>query len=275
MEPTSLLSLLFSLTVRPSSPQVFIRRSVSLRCEGEDAAEGWTLWRNTSSKSRTQCGVVWGRAAGSTCNISFTVTWDSGVYWCESREGATSNTITLSVTDKPVILQTPVLPVTVGQNVTLHCRTRKSSKLPADFFKDGTFIRSAPEGHMTITQISTSDEGSYTCHIQGHGKSPPSWVSVSGTGKTAAPLTSMAPPTSTSLPAVWTLSRLMFQLVLHMVVFCPYVICTFLIVSIFGCRPAGKDLPVSQVKTPLSHAHEGLDDTCDDVIVDVTSEWFF
>lgn len=288
MKPTSLLRLLFlifllcratnqaSLTVRPSSSQVFIRRSVSLRCEGGDGSDGWTLRRNTSTESRTQCGVDWGRAAGPTCKISLTVTWDSGVYWCESREGETSHTISLRVSDKPVILQTPVLPVKTGENTTLYCKTRTSEELPADFYKDGVLLRSEPVGHMTINHFSASDEGSYTCHIVGHGKSLPSWISVSGGVKSTPALTSMAPPrntapfTSTVLPLVWTVPRLVFQLLRHMVVFSPYVVCTFLVVSIYGCRPEGKDL-----HTPLTHKDKGLDDTCDDVIVDVKSEFYF
>ncbi|XP_045920038.1 V-set domain containing T-cell activation inhibitor 1-like [Micropterus dolomieu] len=38
--------------------------------------------------------------AASSCNISYFDPLDSGVYWCESREGATSNTIDLTVPGK-------------------------------------------------------------------------------------------------------------------------------------------------------------------------------
>ncbi|XP_035849821.1 high affinity immunoglobulin gamma Fc receptor I-like [Sander lucioperca] len=167
-----------SLTVSPSSSQMFQGQFVSLSCEEDDSSAGWTLRRNTTRETRTQCGDGWGRPAGSICNISHIVSRHSGVYWCESREGATSNSINITVTGGPVILQSPVLPVTEGEDLTLHCKTKTSSNLPADFYKDGSFIRTEPAGHMTIHHVSRSDEGLYKCNISSVGESPPSWVSV-------------------------------------------------------------------------------------------------
>uniref|UniRef100_A0A8P4FWV9 Ig-like domain-containing protein n=1 Tax=Dicentrarchus labrax TaxID=13489 RepID=A0A8P4FWV9_DICLA len=170
-----------SLTVSPSSSQMFEEDSVSLSCEEDDSSAGWTLRRNTTRDTRTQCGAGWGEPAGSSCTISFTATWDSGVYWCESREGATSNTINISVTGGPVILQSPVLPVMEGDDVSLHCKTKTPpSNLTAAFYKDGSLIRTEPTGHMTIHHVSRSDEGLYKCHIGSHGESPPSWITVTG-----------------------------------------------------------------------------------------------
>uniref|UniRef100_A0A8P4GHE2 Ig-like domain-containing protein n=1 Tax=Dicentrarchus labrax TaxID=13489 RepID=A0A8P4GHE2_DICLA len=170
-----------SLTVSPSSSQMFKGQFVSLSCEEDDSSAGWTLRRNTTRDTRTQCGVTWGRSAGSSCNISFIITEDSGVYWCESREGATSNTINISVTGGPVILQSPVLPVMEGDDVSLHCKTKTPpSNLTAAFYKDGSLIMTEPTGHMTIHHVSRSDEGLYKCHIGSHGESPPSWITVTG-----------------------------------------------------------------------------------------------
>ncbi|XP_035849872.1 Fc receptor-like protein 5 [Sander lucioperca] len=192
MEDTTLLCLLFlisllscpanqaSLTVSPSSSQLFKGQSVSLSCEEDDSSAGWTLRRNTSRDTETQCGDDWGNPAGSSCKIGYMVQWDGGVYWCESREGATSNSINITVNGGPVILQSPVLPVTEGEDLTLHCKTETSSNLPADFYKDGSFIRTEPAGHMTIHHVSRSDEGLYKCYISSVGESPPSWVSVTG-----------------------------------------------------------------------------------------------
>ncbi|XP_039678316.1 Fc receptor-like B [Perca fluviatilis] len=180
---TSLLSSTtnqVSLTVSPSSSQFFSWTSVSLSCEEDDSSAGWTLRRNTTIKTRTQCGDGWGNNAGSSCNISYMAPSHSGVYWCESREGATSNSISITVTGGPVILQSPVLPVTEGEDLTLTCKTKTSSNLPAGFYKDGSFIRTEPAGHMTIHHVSRSDEGLYKCNISSVGESPPSWVSVTG-----------------------------------------------------------------------------------------------
>ncbi|KAI3376579.1 hypothetical protein L3Q82_016458, partial [Scortum barcoo] len=95
--------------------------------------------------------------------------------------GTTSNTINITVTGGSVILQSPVLPVMEGDDVTLHCKTKTPpSNLPAAFYKDGSLIRPESAGHMTIRHVSKSDEGLYKCHISSHGESPPSWISVSG-----------------------------------------------------------------------------------------------
>ncbi|XP_039678416.1 LOW QUALITY PROTEIN: Fc receptor-like protein 5, partial [Perca fluviatilis] len=145
-----------------------------------DSSAGWTLRRNTTRETRTLCGDGWGYPAGSICNISVMVSRYSGVYWCESREGATSNSITITVTGGPVILQSPVLSVMEGEDLTLTCKTKTSSNLPAGFYKDGSSIRTEPAGHMTIHHVSRSDEGPYKCLISSVGESPPSWVSVTG-----------------------------------------------------------------------------------------------
>ncbi|XP_067437035.1 Fc receptor-like protein 5 [Thunnus thynnus] len=168
-----------SLSVSPSSSQLFEGQFVSLSCEEDDSSAGRTLRRNTTRETRTECGGKWGKPTGSMCNLSHIVPMDSGVYWCESREGATSNSINITVTDRSVILQSPVLPVMEGDDVTLHCKT-KTSNLPADFYKDGSLIRTEPAGHMTIHHVSMSDEGLYKCNISSHGESPSSWITVTG-----------------------------------------------------------------------------------------------
>uniref|UniRef100_A0A3Q2CML1 Ig-like domain-containing protein n=1 Tax=Cyprinodon variegatus TaxID=28743 RepID=A0A3Q2CML1_CYPVA len=112
-------------------PQPY-RESVSLSCEENSSSAGWTVWRNTTKDTRTGCNE-----------------WDSGVYWCWSREGAASSSIQLTVTGKIrlwMILQSPVLPVMEGDDVTLSCLTKTTpSNLPAAFYKDGSLIRTEKE----------------------------------------------------------------------------------------------------------------------------------
>ena len=78
-----------------------------------------------------------------------------------------------------MILQSPVLPVTEGEDVTLSCKTRPTpSDLTAGFYKNGFLIGTEPAGHMTIHHVSKSDEGLYKCHTSSHGMSRPSWIAV-------------------------------------------------------------------------------------------------
>ncbi|XP_067378985.1 Fc receptor-like protein 5 isoform X2 [Channa argus] len=235
------------LTVSPSSSQFFEGKSVSLSCEEDDSSAGWTVRRNTTKRQRTQCGDGWGKPAGSSCNISYIFPSDSGVYWCESREGSTSNSITITVTGGAVILQSPVLPVMEGHDVSLHCQTKRPpSKFPAKFFKDGVFIGTEPTGHMTIHHVTKSDEGLYKCHISSHGESPPSWIYVTEkpmttSSPTSTTFTSSPPPSSTSL-------QLVITLLLHLVVFCPYLFSTLLMVSLYRHRHRGSTLNHSLTK---------------------------
>ncbi|XP_055359112.1 carcinoembryonic antigen-related cell adhesion molecule 20-like [Betta splendens] len=174
------------LTVSPSSSQIFERESVSLSCEDDDGSDGWRVKRNTSRDAAVTCGAGWGTLSGSTCDISSMVPFDSGVYWCESSSASSSSSsssssINISVSGGSVILQSPVLPVMEGHDVTLHCQTKSPpSKLPADFYKDGSLIRTEPTGHMTIHRVTKSDEGAYKCSIQAGGESASSWMLVSG-----------------------------------------------------------------------------------------------
>ncbi|XP_043954440.1 Fc receptor-like protein 3, partial [Gambusia affinis] len=190
MEETSLLRLISlisllicssaDLIVNPSRSQFFRGESVTLICEDENRSDGWTVRRNTTRGTRTCCGKGWGEPDGSTCNISMLLPYDTGVYWCESRSGSSSSSsIQLSVSGGSVILQSPVLPVMEGDDVTLSCRARNPThNLPAAFYKDGSFIGDGSSGHMTLLHVSSSDEGLYKCNIRGHGESPSSRISV-------------------------------------------------------------------------------------------------
>ncbi|XP_035989855.1 Fc receptor-like protein 5, partial [Fundulus heteroclitus] len=234
----------------PSRSQFFEGDSVSLSCEEDNSSAGWTVRRNTTRGTRTQCGDGWGKPAGSTCTISSLYKHDSGVYWCEWREGAASSSIQLTVTGGSVILQSPVLPVMEGDDVTLSCHTKTApSNLPAAFYKDGSLIRTEPAGHMTLHHVTSSDEGLYRCSISAHGESPSSRISVS------------APPTSEAPPS--TSASLQVRLVCHLVVFCPYFISTLLLVSLYQHKVSGSDVPVSPAMTPPIQAEQGLNDVYD------------
>ncbi|KAK5600972.1 hypothetical protein CRENBAI_006005 [Crenichthys baileyi] len=171
--------------------------SATRRKEEDNISAGWMVRRNTTRETRAECDE-WGQAANSFCSLTGTVPLDTGVYWCESREGAASSSIQLTVSGGSVILQSPVLPVMEGDDVTLSCQTKTPSNLPAAFIKDGSLIRTEPAGHMTLHHVTSSDEGLYKCSIRGHGESPSSWISASEKPTMTPPPTSTSPPDSPS-----------------------------------------------------------------------------
>ncbi|XP_036066906.1 protein turtle [Oryzias melastigma] len=222
------------VTVSPSRSQFFEGESVILNCE-DDSSAGWTLRRNTSGETRTQCGSEWGSGDGLSCKISDLFTADSGVYWCESRGGgASSMVVNISVSGGSVILQSPVLPVMEGHDLTLSCQSKTPPSNPsAAFYKDGSLIRTEPTGHMTLQHVSRSDEGLYKCHIRDHGESPSSWISVSAAATSTRNPDLSVPVPASAPPPTLAFNRLVFRVVLHLVVICPYCIATFLMVSFY------------------------------------------
>ncbi|KAL7875639.1 hypothetical protein AOLI_G00106020 [Acnodon oligacanthus] len=197
--PTSQLSNPFNLTVKDTSPEVslsispsraqhFITDSLSLSCEGQSDSTGLRVRRYTHSEKGSDCSSGWGSVTGSTCSISSLSTSHTGVYWCESESGESSNPVNITVTNGDVILNSPVHPVTEGDPLTLHClyRDPKTSNLTAEFYKDGSLLQTQTTGEMTIHTVSKSDDGLYHCKDPERGESPQSWISVKGLSRSGA-----------------------------------------------------------------------------------------
>ncbi|XP_055012262.1 uncharacterized protein LOC129409735 [Boleophthalmus pectinirostris] len=175
----------FSLRVSPDQSQFFKWDKMSLSC-GDTGP--WALKRNTSTEQNEPCSEWGADMKGSSCSMDlFPV--DSGVYWCE-RNGSSTEPVNITVQDRGVILQVPVLPVSVGQTVNLTCRHQTDPALPARFYRDEHFLSEQPAGHMTLQQVAMFDEGLYQCEMRGekslpsrlrvHESSPPPSVQPSG-----------------------------------------------------------------------------------------------
>ncbi|KAI4895793.1 hypothetical protein NFI96_001678, partial [Prochilodus magdalenae] len=169
--------------VSPSRAQHFTTGSLSLGCEGQSNSTGWRVRRYTHSEEVSNCSSGWGSVTGSTCSISSLYTSHTGVYWCESESGESSNPVNITVHRGAVILESPVHPVPEGDPLTLRClyRYTKPSNLTAEFYKDGSLLQTQTTGEMTIRTVSKSDEGLYHCKHPERGESPQSWISVRGT----------------------------------------------------------------------------------------------
>ncbi|KAJ8008611.1 hypothetical protein DPEC_G00106680 [Dallia pectoralis] len=184
-----------SLIITPNRCQIFEYERFSLSCEVQGNPAGWRVWRNPTSRSIKQCGDGWG-IYSTNCTITATKPTDSGVYWCQSESGETSDTVNITVTSGHVILESPALPVTEGHSVTLRCRYKTPpSNLTADFYKDGSFIRTETRGEMTIPVVNKSDEGWYWCG-NSEENSTKSWMSVTASSTTPPPSLSPSPPAS-------------------------------------------------------------------------------
>lgn len=149
--------------------------SLFFHCEGLDGASQLKGIRNTEAF----ISVCDESSPTLLCAIHRVYATDSGEYWCETGAGEKSISVNITITRGSVILESPVVPVEEGNNVTLRCRNKtKTSNLTADFYKDGFLIGNSYTGEMTIHKVSRSDEGLYKCKISDTGESPESLLTV-------------------------------------------------------------------------------------------------
>ncbi|KAM6908992.1 uncharacterized protein FYW49_012864 [Xenentodon cancila] len=183
MTVTSLCLLLTAtLSIYPNRSQFFWYDKVSLSCDAGENSGNWTLKRNASQ--RIESCSDWGLLHESSCTIENVYPSDTGLYWCESTKGERSTSLSITITDDDVILDSPALPVPEGDRVTLLCYYKEdensamTSNFSANFYKDGAFIGTHPAGNVTFSAVSVSDEGFYKCEHPSKGESPQAWMAV-------------------------------------------------------------------------------------------------
>ncbi|CAK6984546.1 hemicentin-2-like, partial [Scomber scombrus] len=257
-----------SLRVSPDLQQFFSRVSpLILSCDGDgQTADGGTVKR-TIRGGTGQCGgggqQDFGRTVGSNCIISSpSPLSDSGVYWCE-RSGERSEEINITVTDGPIILEIPALPVLTGSDVTLRCRTRDGSTPAFNVLKNGEAVTGSSKGELIISNVQQSDEGFYSCS-DGLIESPRSRLRVKGPPTTSPP-SSRPPGSSPPPPAPPPPPFSVVRLLCHLVVISTYCICSVLMVSIYCSRRTGNRPAVSMETSQRDAGGQGSDGDYDDV----------
>ncbi|KAM4565471.1 sialoadhesin-like [Fundulus diaphanus] len=237
-----------SLTVDPDVSQLFEYDYFSLSCGIDSSSQGWTIKRVPANKTKvSSCD----KPTSSGCSLQRAKPSDSGLYWCESPSRQRSNTVSITVYDRALILVSPALPVTSGANVTLTCRSRTPQARPARFYRDGSWIRTEPSGQMTLHPVSTSDEGLYKCSVDGQ-ESPSSWLFVRASDVHSSPAISP------------------LQVISHIAAWSSYIYPTYAIISRCRARPKGRAPAVPDPTSAEDHAGD-----YDDVVAEVTTEHRF
>ncbi|KAL0970533.1 hypothetical protein UPYG_G00243370 [Umbra pygmaea] len=204
-----------TLIVRPEGSDFFEYESMTLSCEVQGSSTGWRLKRYKTTGTISDSVVDRGFNPGPKYIVATSKTSDSGVYRCESDSGEHSNVVNITVHGGSVILESPALPVTEGHSVTLRCRYQTTpSNLTADFYKDGSLIRTQSTGEMTIPIVNKSDEGQYWCRHHKLGRSPDRRMTVTG---------------STPSPSIPVLSMSLSRLLCSLLVVTPYLMVTIVL----------------------------------------------
>uniref|UniRef100_A0A669DSN6 Uncharacterized LOC109202497 n=1 Tax=Oreochromis niloticus TaxID=8128 RepID=A0A669DSN6_ORENI len=243
-----------SLSVSPNLQQFFRGSSVYLSCVDDgQTADGWTVKRTRGGLTE-DCGAAgsgfWMKF-GSSCFVDLSA--PSETFWCEDSSGQQSDRVSFSVqsdtTEKGVILEIPALPVRPGSDVTLQCKKKTGETVPSFFFMNGRLLGSKA-GHV-IPNVRHSDEGLYWCASNTFGSSPQSFLRVRGSPittlrKSVPPppvseasfsLSTLPPLTNSSSPSSPSVSWI--RVICHLLAFCPYCICTILLLSICCSRSSG------------------------------------
>ena len=99
--PSICLCLAAALRVVPNRSQFFQYESVSLICELQgNSSTGWRIKRNTSKYINKDCFNFCDEIKKSSCYFEDVYPSDTGVYWCESAAGGSSNSVSISVTGR-------------------------------------------------------------------------------------------------------------------------------------------------------------------------------
>ncbi|XP_028681500.2 basement membrane-specific heparan sulfate proteoglycan core protein-like [Erpetoichthys calabaricus] len=96
------------------------------------------------------------------CSVTFSDKNQSGLYWCETEWGEKrSKAVSFTVTADMVALQTPPLPLTEGDNVTLECRTQYLTSYTTKVYHEDQ----ERQPSVWYTRVKKEHEGRYKCVV--------------------------------------------------------------------------------------------------------------
>ncbi|CAI5657345.1 unnamed protein product [Oreochromis niloticus] len=238
---------LIYLSASPNFQQFF-----SGPCVDDDdgqEVDGWTV-RRTRGGLTEDCGAAEDFVMiDSLCILDRNSSY-SGNFWCESLSGEKSDEVTISVSStekKGVIMEIPVLPGRPGTGVILQCKKKNGETVPSYFFMNGRLVGPGSTSEYNIRRAQYSDEGLYWCATDTFGESPQSFLRVRGSpitslktsvsSETNSSLSTLLLPNNSSSPSSPSVSWI--RVTCHLLAFCPYCICTILLLSICCSRSSG------------------------------------
>ncbi|XP_051779977.1 Fc receptor-like protein 3 [Erpetoichthys calabaricus] len=96
------------------------------------------------------------------CSVTFSHKNQSGLYWCETESGEKrSKAVSFIVTADMVALQTPPLPLTEGDNVTLECRTQYLTNYTTKVYHEDQ----ERQPSVWYTRVKKEHKGRYKCVV--------------------------------------------------------------------------------------------------------------
>ncbi|XP_037403283.1 Fc receptor-like protein 5 isoform X2 [Pygocentrus nattereri] len=151
----------------PRWSPVFTGESVTLKCEIQSHSNWRYQWYKGSS------GTAVSQSQTNTFTIRSAADQDQDQYWCRGERddrpssSQLSNTVTLRVKERPkaVVSIQPGDQVFIGETVTLTCDIQGGgvSKWQYSWFKDDPNRRVSNEQQYSISSVTESHRGKYTC----------------------------------------------------------------------------------------------------------------
>ncbi|KAG7471099.1 hypothetical protein MATL_G00120810 [Megalops atlanticus] len=156
------------LDIASGEPQVFVRETVTLRCNiPGNLLDPWRyLWFKDGAPIRQYSSLV------DTYTLTALLPMQSGNYSCQgtmitdygSLLSAPSQPLRIDVEVGRVILQAPPQPLLINSSVTLACRVRRNPLLmEVVFYKDGTELQRGPHPKLHLHDLMLQDKGAYWC----------------------------------------------------------------------------------------------------------------